>query len=330
MPRIAVLFTGGTISMRGSGRSGNRPSLTGHDLLEVVPELRDTAKLEVVDWGLVPGSHLTFDDVLSIGHVVRNQLSRTEVDGVVIVQGTDNIEETAFAWDLLPLPAKPLVVVGAMRSASQHGYDGPDNLRNAVAAAASRELAGFGVVVAMGGELHAADAVRKTHTHAYETFKSPGAGRIGLVAEGEVHVERSRRPFHLQSIPERAGRVSLITSLLDGDPLMTAALLDHPPDGLVVEAMGSGNTQAELLEQVQQLMDRGVHVVLTTRCLSGRVRPGYGFAGGSTTWWDAGAVFSGTLGGLKSRVALSLGTGAGLRRDEVVDLFAWFGGGVKT
>lgn len=246
MPRIAVVFTGGTISMRASAGSGNRPALGGQALLETVPAVGDVAEVDIVDWGLVPASHLTFDDVLTIGRLVNDQLARPEMDGAVVVQGTDNIEETAFAWDLMPLPDKPLVVVGAMRSASQRGYDGPENLLNAVAAAACPDIAGMGVLVAMGGELHAPDAVRKTHTHAYETFKSPGAGRVGLVADGAVHVERSRRPFRLPVIAERVGRVSLVTAVLGGNPSASAVLLDQPPDGLVVAAMGGGNTQAEL------------------------------------------------------------------------------------
>jgi L-asparaginase len=52
--------------------------------------------------------------------------------------------------------------------------------------------------------------------------------------------------------------------------------------------------------------------VLTSRCLSGGVTPGYGFPGGGRTWMEAGAIFAGTLSGPKARVALALGLGAGL------------------
>ena len=125
------------------------------------------------DWGLVPASHLTFAQVLEIGEILARELARPDIDGAVVVQGTDVIEETAFAWDLLPLPPKPVVVVGAMRSASEPGYDGPANLRQAIVAAADPALASQGVVVAMAGELHAADDVRKTHSLALDTFQSP-------------------------------------------------------------------------------------------------------------------------------------------------------------
>src|SRR5687767_13619767 len=205
MARIAVVFTGGTISMRSdAGPAGNVPTLGGEALLASAPGLAAIADIEPIEWGLVPASHLSFDQVLEIGGILVRQLARPEIDGAVVVQGTDVIEETAFAWDLLPLPPKPLVVVGAMRSASQDGYDGPENLRGAVLAAADPALAGQGVVVAMAGELHAADDVRKTHTHALDTFQSPNAGRLGTVTDAGVTLDRERTPVRLPRIPDAA------------------------------------------------------------------------------------------------------------------------------
>ena len=131
MRRVALIFTGGTISMRSSG-SGNVPTLRAAELLASVEGLGALAEIEPIDWGLVPASHLSFAQVLDIGRILETQLTRSDIDGAVVVQGTDVMEETAFAWDLLPLPPKPVIVVGAMRSASEDGYDGPDNLRAAV------------------------------------------------------------------------------------------------------------------------------------------------------------------------------------------------------
>src|SRR5262245_27234816 len=120
MRRVAIIFTGGTISMRSAG-SGNVPTLRGEELLASVDGLGEIAEIEPIDWGLVPASHLSFAQVLEIGRLLAAQLERPDIDGAVVVQGTDVMEETAFAWDLLPLPSKPVVVVGAMRSASQDG-----------------------------------------------------------------------------------------------------------------------------------------------------------------------------------------------------------------
>ncbi len=329
MARVAVVFTGGTISMRHDPAvAGNVPTMRGEELLASVPGLAEIAEVVPIDWGLVPASHLSFDQVLEIGRILSEQLARPEVDGAVVVQGTDAIEETAFAWDLLPLPAKPIVVVGSMRSASQEAYDGPENLRNAVAAAADPALAGLGVVVAMAGELHGADDVRKTHTHAHAAFQSPNAGRLGVVSDGRVTLLRSRSPVRLPRWPERAALpVHVVTALLDADPAAVDRLLDPLPAGLVVAATGGGNTAAWLLDTGTRLIGSGVPVVLTTRCPSGQARPGYAFAGGSSQWWEAGAVFSGTLDPLKARVVVALGVGAGLSVRALADVCASFGGG---
>jgi len=324
MTRVAVVFTGGTITMRHDAEAaGSMPTLRGEDLLATVPDLAAIAEIEPIDWGLVPASHLTFDQVLEIGRILAEQLARPEIDGAVVVQGTDVLEETAFAWDLLPLPVKPVVVVGAMRSASQDGYDGPENLRNAVAVAADPIMADQGVVVSMAGELHGADDVRKTHTHAFATFQSPNAGRLGMVADGRVTLLRRRRPVRLPSLPERAALpVPVMSVALDADPILGGS-----PVGLVVAAAGAGNTPVAYLELARPLIERGIPVVLTTRCPSGRAMPGYAFPGGSSQWWEAGAIFSGTLDALKARVLVVLGLGAGASVQELTELCAAFGGG---
>jgi L-asparaginase len=329
MARVAVVFTGGTISMRHDpSAAGNVPSMRAGELLASVPGLAEIAEIEPIDWGLVPASHLSFDQVLEIGGILADQLGRPDIDGAVVVQGTDVIEETAFAWDLLPLPAKPVVVVGAIRSVSQEAYDGPENLRNAVAAAADPTLAGVGVVVAMAGELHGADDVRKTHTHAHATFQSPNAGRLGVVSDGRVTLLRSRQAVRLPRRPARAVLpVHVVTAVLDADAAAVDRLLDPPPAGLVVAATGGGNTAPWLLAAGSRLIGSGVPVVLTTRCPSGQARPGYAFAGGSSQWWEAGAIFSGTLDPLKARVLVALGVGAGLSVDDLARMCTSFGGG---
>jgi L-asparaginase len=331
MARVAVIFTGGTISMRQEpGSAGNRPTLRGEELLASVPGLADVAEVEPIDWGLVPASHLSMDQVLEIGRILDRQLGRPDIDGAVVVQGTDVLEETAFAWDLLPLPAKPVVVVGAMRSASQEGYDGPENLRNALAVAADAAFGDQGVVVAMAGEIHGADDVRKTHTHAYATFQSPNRGRLGAVADGRASLSRRRSPVRLPAIPPRAASpIPLVTVALD-DAGAVAAAVGRRPAGLVVAATGGGNTPVAYLEAARTLIAQDVPVALTTRCPSGAARPGYAFPGGSSEWWAAGAIFSGTLDGLKARMLLSLGIGAGLSSVELAAMCVPFGGGVAS
>ena len=328
-PRVVIIFTGGTIAMRNVATAGgNLPTLGADALLATVDGLDQLADVEPIEWGLVPASHLTFGQVLQIGEILAENLARPEVTGAVVVQGTDVIEETAFAWDLMPLPAKPIVVVGSMRSASQDAYDGPRNLHDAIVAAADPTLADQGVVVSLAGEIHGADDVRKTHSHALATFQSPNRGRLGTVADGRVALERRRTPARLATVPQRAALpVHLLTFALQTDAALLAAVADPLPAALVIAAAGGGNTPPEFLATARRLIGAGVPVALTTRCPSGQARAGYAFDGGSSGWWESGALFSGTLDGLKARVLLALGLGAGASLAELTAICETFGGG---
>lgn len=313
--RVVVIFTGGTISMLPDPETGAAmPALRGADLLARVSGLEDIAELEALDWGMVPASHLRFSQILEIGSHIRAAAARDDVNGVVVVQGTDVLEETAFAWDLLHDADTPVVVVGAMRNAGQDDYDGPDNLRDAVRVAAAPQLQGQGVVVVMAGAILPADDVTKTNSHSLDTFQALNAGPLGTIHEGHIGSIRPRgRRRVLARWPERSdARVALITAVVstDGD-LMRAACRDGVA-GVVVEATGAGNTDPDLLAAAMEAMSAGVPVVLTTRCAAGNVGPYYGFDGGGATWANAGAIMAGTLSGPKARVALALGLGAGL------------------
>jgi L-asparaginase len=182
----------------------------------------------------------------------------------------------------------------------------------------------------MAGEIHGADDVRKTHTHAYATFQSPNHGRLGSVADAHVRLVHHRSPVRLPVIPDHAASpIPLVTVALDDDGAIEAAVARRPA-GLVVAATGGGNTPAAYLDAARALIGEGIPVALTTRCPSGSARPGYGFPGGSSAWWEAGAIFTGTLDGLKARMLLSLGIGAGLSTANLAAMCTSFGGGVAS
>jgi len=203
MPRVAVVFTGGTISMGFDPvAGGNVPSLDGAAILARTPGLDALADVVPIDRGLTPASHFTFRDLLTLAGVIQAALDDDAIDGVVVVQGTDTIEETSFAWDLVLESSKPVVVTGAMRASHEDGYDGPANLRRAVAAAASPTLRDAGVVVALAGTIEAADDVTKMHTTAFDTFRSPNRGSLGTIGEaGDVQAGGRGTRRHLRPAP---------------------------------------------------------------------------------------------------------------------------------
>ena len=322
MSRVAVVFTGGTISMVVDPvAGGNVPSLDGPAILARTPGLDAIAEVVAIDLGRTPASHFDFSRLLEIGARIRAAQAESAIDGVVVVQGTDTLEETAFLWDLVLDRSEPVVVTGAMRAASSADYDGPRNLRDAVRCAASPSLRGSGVTVVLAGTVLAADAVTKAHASALDAFQALDTGPLGVVDDAGVRLHRPRGPRrHVAT--SGAAEVLLVRAhvAMDGRLLDAAATLR--PAGIVVEGTGAGNTDARLLEAASRAMAGGIAVVLASRCPSGSASPDYAFPGGGATWQRAGAILAGHLTGPKARVALAAGLGAGLDRAGLEALLA--------
>ena len=322
MSRVAVVFTGGTISMVADPvAGGNVPALDGAAILARTPGLEAVAEVVAIDLGRTPASHFGFPRLLEIGDRIRAAQADPSIDGVVVVQGTDTLEETAFLWDLTLDRPEPVVVTGAMRAASSPDYDGPRNLRDAIRCAASPALRGSGVTVVLAGAILAADAVTKTHASAFDAFQALDTGPLGVVDEDGIRLHRARGPRrHVAT--SAAAEVLLLRAhvAMDGRLLDAAAALR--PAGIVVEGTGAGNTDARLLEAATRAMGDGIAVVLASRCPSGAASPDYAFPGGGATWRRAGAILAGHLTGPKARVALAAGLGAGLGLDALTALLA--------
>jgi L-asparaginase len=320
--RVAVVFTGGTISMRVDAAAGGAvPTLDGAALLAATPGLEGIAELVPIDWGLVPASHVSFAQLIDLAATVRRALDDRAVDGAVVVQGTDVIEETSFALDLLVPGDKPVVVVGAMRTADAPDADGPRNLRDAIRCAADPQLRGQGTVVVMAGTILPADDAVKIDSGRLDAFGAPNAGLLGQVDESGLTVAGRRIARRvLPVLPDTAAEpIPLVTATVAMDGTVVRFWRSASPRGFVVAATGSGNTDPDLLAACRDEMARGVPVVLASRCLSGGVRPAYAFPGGGATWQAAGAILAGTLSAPKARVALALGLGAGLDGDGLRD-----------
>ena len=321
--RVAMLFTGGTISMVVNAAAGGKvPTLDGAAILARAPGVGEIAELVPVDLGRTPASHFTFEKLFEIGSEIRRWQADPSIDGVVVVQGTDVIEETAFLWDLVLDGDKPVIVTGAMRAASDANDDGPENLRNAVRCATSRELRGAGVLVILDGTINPADAVTKTHSAALDTFQCLDTGPLGLVRDGRVIVERARGPRRHVATDRAAEGVALLIAHVAMDGSLVDAAASLRPPGIVVEATGAGNTAASVVEAAARAIGQGITVALATRCPAGAASDAYAFPGGGATWVRAGAILTGHLTGPKARIVLSLGLAAGLDHSALAELLA--------
>jgi len=323
MGRIAVVFTGGTIStVFDPVAGGNVPVLDGAAILARTPGLDGIADVVAIDRGHMAASHFSFPQLLQLAALLRVTLADPSIDGAVVVQGTDTIEETSFCWDLVLEGPKPVVVTGAMLASDAQGFDGPANLRDAVRVAAAPEMRDSGVVVCLAGTIEAADDAQKSHTTALDTFRSPNFGSLGRVGPNGIEMARSRGDRRVVATMRAAERVYLITATVAADAVLLDAAVGAGADGIVVAATGTGNTDPALLAASERAIASGIPVALASRCPGGRATAAYAFPGGGANWLRAGALPVGNLCALKARVALALGLGAGLDRDGLTRLLA--------
>lgn len=282
---------------------------------------REIAELTVQSHGSVPTAHFTIEHLWSIAQAVRSLLQAHDVDGVVITHGTDTLEETAYLLDLVCQSSKPVVVTGAMRTASESGYEGFANIEAAVRTAACDDACGMGTLVVMNGQIHAARDVTKSHTTSVVTFVSPEWGPVGRVDPDRVIIARRVQPEH---IPARRlePEVHLLKLAVGMDDRLMAALVqDERTRGIVIEALGGGRVPPWWMPAIRQAAERGIAVVTTSRTGSGRTVDGYAYAGAHHDLVAAGCLFSGGLPGPKARIKLMAVLGA-TRDPAVVRL--WF------
>ncbi|MFC4360481.1 asparaginase [Halobium salinum] len=325
--QVTVLSTGGTIASTES-EAGATPKMGGEELVAAVPEIEEYASLTVEQVAQRPSFDMDFETLGTL-HDAALDAADAGADGVVVTHGTDTMEESAYALDLLLDLPVPVVFTGAQRRPDQVSPDGPANLLAAVRAAAHERLAGEGgVYLAFNETLHAARDVTKTHTSRLETFASPDAGPVAHVDGNGV---RFTRPpgSHTAALPID-GEGFETTATLDVEMVKTGAgvdgrqvrrALDAGVDGLVVEGTGLGNVTAALGDAVADAVDAGVPVVVTSRCLAGRVAPQYGTGGGGATLASHGALPGDDLPAHKARIRLLLALAVA---DEAEDVSRFF------
>lgn len=318
-PRIALASLGGTITMVSDGvGQGVRPTLDASALVASVPGLGDVADLSATTLFTVPGASLGLPqlfEALSWAH----QTVMDGGDGVVLVQGTDTIEETAYFFDLYWNRPEPLVVTGAMRPPQAPSSDGPANLLAAVQVAGDLSSQGQGVLVVMNDEVHSASRVRKMRASGLGAFSSPAFGPLGQVEEGRVIYGNRVLRMDALPLPEglRPRRVALLETHLgdQGDLLQLA--VDARFDGAVVEAFGVGHVSHKLAEVISAALPL-MPVVLTTRTGAGTTFSGtYGFPGSEGDLLDRGVIPAGWLDGRKAMVLLNGALAAGFDRESI-------------
>lgn len=322
MKKIAIIFNGGTISMKIDEKiKAAVPSLSAEEIMSMIPGVEEYAEIEAYTFSSMPSPHMTLETMLKLSKFTTELVEREDIDGVVITHGTDTLEETAYLLDLTVKTKKPVVVTGAMRSGSELGYDGPFNLATSICTAISDEAVGRGVLVCFNGELNSASEVTKANSMALNAFRTPNFGPIGIVDNDNVIFYRDANHLEKYDVSEIKKQVALIKCVVDMDSSYIDYLIEKGCGGIVIEALGRGNVPPKMVEGIKKAIELDIPVVVVSRCFEGRVFESYGYEGGGKQLKDLGVIFGDTLLGQKARIKLILAINSGMNIHEVARAF---------
>ncbi|MET0198514.1 L-asparaginase [Rhodococcus sp. RS1C4] len=277
MSHIALLTTGGTIGSSRDEDGISRPGSVGFDL---------PGEVRVRTLMSKDSSAFDFADLDRIVDAVFDELDDPACLGVVVLHGTDTMEESSLLVDLFHGDPRPVVFTGAQRTSDHADADGPGNVAAAVDAVLDEANRGRGVLVVFGGRTLPARGLSKWHTTELDAF----------VSSGEPRDVVPRTPIS-------GVRVDIVALYPGADAVAIDAFVSAGAQGIVLEATGSGNTNPSVVAAVKSA---GVPVVVTTRVPVGTIEPTYGGGGGGADLVDAGAVFSPLLRAGQARVVLAV------------------------
>lgn len=340
--RILLLGTGGTIA--GASPAGDpgryrAGALAIGDLIAGAPGLADRFALTSEQLFSIGSQHITSAHWLQLARRIEVAASDPSIDGVAITHGTDTLEETAFALDLLCARDKSLVLTGAMRPATALAADGPVNLRAACLVAADPAAGGRGPFVVFSDQVWAARHVGKRRTLACDAFDGGEREAEATIIGNDVHWRLTR-----QAATDAAGRrpgfagaldlnrdslppVALVWQHVDADPAVVDWHVDRGVRGLVLAATGAGTMPTPVRAALARAVRRDCLVLRATRVPTGPV-----IRDNEVEVDDRdsalGFIAAGRLGPLKARILLQCCLAAGLGTDDaariqaMVDAFA--------
>ncbi len=326
LPNVKILATGGTIA--GSASSATSSSYAAgqvgiQTMINAVPGIKDLANVSGEQVANVGSQDMSVEIWLKLAKRINELLLQSDVNGIVVTHGTDTQEETAYFLSLVVKSDKPVVTTGSMRSSTSISAEGPLNLYNAVAIAASEEAKGKGVLVTLNDEIHSPRDVSKMNTTNVGSFSAPIKGVMGGVFYGRLGFFREPTTKFgkssefsvegLKSLP----RVDIIYAYADMAPDLIDIHVKAGAKGIVIAGVGNGNmTEATLQAAKKAYEEHGVIVVRSRRVATGWVLRDNEFKDA-----DYHTIAAHDLNPAKARILLMLALAKGKKLSEMQDLF---------
>ncbi len=290
LPKVAMIYTGGTIGSKIDYKTGGVYMLIKPgELLNEVPELAEMANIEIRHLFSIASEDISY---LEWQRMAEEAAAAFEegARGVVITMGTDAMHYTAAAMSfMLKGLAGPVVITGAQRSSDRGSSDAFFNLACAVKIAAESDIAEVGICMHNSSSddrcaFIRGSKARKMHTSRRDAFRAINDRPLAYV-DSALRIKYNND--YAKAAGEKAEavtgfepKVALIKSHPNFDPTIIDAYVEKGFKGIIIEGTGLGHVPASTihkeylwLDHIKRAIDKGVVVGMTSQCLYGRVHP---------------------------------------------------------
>ncbi len=297
---IHFILAGGTILQE--NKQGKMEWSASIDRLIKATNLEVNYRHSIAYSGLA--SSLSVSDVFKIRDLIKSDESS---QAFIITVGTDILEEVAYALDELLRIDKPVILVAAMRPSDALGYDGIENLRQAILVSEMEEAKSAGVLVVIGDQIHLGRYIHKTDSESIRAFVSH-PGPIGDIRNGY--------PVLYYGVKDQRGSYEFLSADSVIDLKVTALIIHMDTDlsfydlsnvnGLVLEGMGTGSIPTEIVESLSAEWTSKIPIVIATRCETGSNYNDFLYKGGLEKYEKYGFIVKDflRLNGLQTRIKL--------------------------
>lgn len=259
MRKVLMIGTGGT-AVSEEKSDGLTPTLTGADILKLLPEVKDICEAKPEDLFSLDSTDLQPGQWESIARKIEEEYER--FDGFVICHGTDTLAYGAAALSfLIQGSPKPVVVTGAQIPITKQGSDAPGNFVDSFRYASDPQS--HGVVVVFDGSVIQGDRARKQRTRSFHAFESINVPELAKIQDGEIirtkagviethSAAENGKPRFYQHLATDAAIVKLY-------PGMSEEVLEcyfRCCRGLVIEGFGMGGIPSYLVDSFTSCMER--------------------------------------------------------------------------
>lgn len=268
MKKILMIATGGTIACTVS-ENGLAPALSGNDLLQYVPKLKDICHIDVLEIMNIDSSNISPKHYKMMIEAIEENYNL--YDGFVITHGTDTMAySSSFLSNAIENLSKPLVFTGSQLPMQVDYTDAKDNIYGAFLTASS---GAGGVFLVFHGDIHLGSCAKKIYSEDFTGFLSINSHTAGKIVNNSIrwnirHKTYTESIVFSKEICENIFVLKIIPTL---KPDIINTLVNIGYKGIIIEGYGAGGVPCEnekdFIPAIKYAMKNGVAVVCITQCL---------------------------------------------------------------